>query len=332
MRQRHGDRALHETGADVPIDGVEARRGDPHPNLTVTRDGLLDVLVAEDVGVAELVESHCLHRTTSFVVDGVHRKRRRCVFLGLRRLSSCRQCTKRTISSRTALVWGDTGHVVCRSPATKGRLRQPGASARRRHGTGSPATVSECRWPPSRGTPVSASGPSTGTSRPERTSSALGPPVVRHGARQRTSSCRRAGVRARRCPCVPDATLRDRDRFVLPLHGGPVIFNAAIREVQAEIRGVLQTLLDRGRAARQLRGDLDPVDLIVAASLLSRPLPNVDDWDALAHRQIELFLNGLGPPDLSSPADAERRLTGRGIIKRCLPARRLRHRLGEQTP
>jgi AcrR family transcriptional regulator len=90
------------------------------------------------------------------------------------------------------------------------------------------------------------------------------------------------------------ATLRDRDRFVLPLHGGPVIFNTAIREVQAEIRGVLQTLLDRGRATGQLRGDLTPVDLIVAASLLSRPLPNADDWDALAHRQIELFLTGLG--------------------------------------
>lgn len=91
------------------------------------------------------------------------------------------------------------------------------------------------------------------------------------------------------------ATLRDRERFVLPLHGGPVIFNAAIREVQAEIRGVLEALLDRGRADRQLRGDLTPADLIVAASLLSRPLPNVDDWDSLAHRQIELFLGGLGP-------------------------------------
>jgi AcrR family transcriptional regulator len=91
------------------------------------------------------------------------------------------------------------------------------------------------------------------------------------------------------------ATLRDRERFVLPLHGGPVIFNTAIREVQAEIRGVLQTLVDRGQAAGQLRDDLTPVDLIVAASLLSRPLPNADDPDALARRQIELFVSGLGP-------------------------------------
>lgn len=92
------------------------------------------------------------------------------------------------------------------------------------------------------------------------------------------------------------STLRDRERFVLPLHGGPVVFNAAIREVQAEIRDVLQTLLDRGRSSGQLRDDLTPVDLIVAASLLSRPLPNADDWDALAQRQIDLLVNGLRSP------------------------------------
>ncbi len=92
------------------------------------------------------------------------------------------------------------------------------------------------------------------------------------------------------------ATLRDRERFVLPLHGGPVVFNAAIRELQAEIRGVLQALLDRGRVAGELRDDLTPSDLIVAASLLSRPLPNtVEHWDVLARRQIELFMGGLGP-------------------------------------
>jgi AcrR family transcriptional regulator len=91
------------------------------------------------------------------------------------------------------------------------------------------------------------------------------------------------------------ATLRDRDRFVLPLHGGPVIFTTAIRELQAEVRGVLQTLVDRGRAAGELRDDLTPVDLIIAASLLSRALPNtVEQWDHVALRQIDFFLYGLG--------------------------------------
>jgi hypothetical protein len=92
------------------------------------------------------------------------------------------------------------------------------------------------------------------------------------------------------------ATLRDRDRFVLPLHGGPPVFTPAIREVQAEVRGVLQALLDRGQHSGELRDDLTPGDLIVAASLLSRPLPNTDDWDGLARRQIDLLLDGLRPP------------------------------------
>ena len=91
------------------------------------------------------------------------------------------------------------------------------------------------------------------------------------------------------------ATLRDRDRFVLPLHGGPPVFTPSTRELQAEVRGVLQTLIDRGRAAGELRADLTPVDLIQAASLLSRPLPGTDDWDRLGRRQIDLFLHGLGP-------------------------------------
>jgi AcrR family transcriptional regulator len=91
------------------------------------------------------------------------------------------------------------------------------------------------------------------------------------------------------------ATLRDRDRFVLPLHGGPPVFTPATRELQAEVRGVLQTLIDRGQAAGELRADLTPVDLILATSLLSRPLAAVDDWDRLAKRQIDLVLHGLGP-------------------------------------
>jgi AcrR family transcriptional regulator len=89
------------------------------------------------------------------------------------------------------------------------------------------------------------------------------------------------------------ATLRDRERFVMPLHGGPAIFDAETREMQAEIRGVLQVLLDRGQSAREIREDLTPVDLILSAALLSRPLPATTDWDAVAHRQIDLMLNGL---------------------------------------
>ena len=90
------------------------------------------------------------------------------------------------------------------------------------------------------------------------------------------------------------ATLSDREQFVLPLHGGPVVFTSTARELQAEVRSSLQSLIDRGRASGELREDLTPVDLIVAASALSRPLPNVEDWDALARRQIDLYVGGVG--------------------------------------
>ncbi len=39
----------------------------------------------------------------------------------------------------------------------------------------------------------------------------------------------------------------------------------------------------------------EPHGVIVATSLLCRPLPGTGDWDGLARRQIELMINGLGP-------------------------------------
>jgi len=91
------------------------------------------------------------------------------------------------------------------------------------------------------------------------------------------------------------ATLRDRERFVLPLHGGPAIFTPATRERQGQVRTVLRGLIERGQGAGELRADLSPEDLIVAASLLSRPLPGTGDWNRLARRQIDLMISGLAP-------------------------------------
>jgi AcrR family transcriptional regulator len=97
------------------------------------------------------------------------------------------------------------------------------------------------------------------------------------------------------------ATLRDREQFVLPLHGGPPVFTPETRQRQADVRTALRALLERGQAAGELRADLTPEDLILAASLLSRPLPGTGDWDRLARRQIDLMIHGLGstapPPD-----------------------------------
>jgi hypothetical protein len=56
---------------------------------------------------------------------------------------------------------------------------------------------------------------------------------------------------------------------------------------------VLRALIERGQAVGELRGDLSPEDLIVAASLVSRPLPSTGDWDRLARRQIDLMIYGV---------------------------------------
>lgn len=90
------------------------------------------------------------------------------------------------------------------------------------------------------------------------------------------------------------ATLRDRELFVLPLHGGPPVFTPDTRERQKEIRVVLGELLERGKNTGELRADLTPQDLVIAASVLSRPLPTVGDWDRVGYRQIELMIAGLG--------------------------------------
>ena len=92
------------------------------------------------------------------------------------------------------------------------------------------------------------------------------------------------------------ATLRDRERFVLPAHGGPRVFTPAIRALQREVRVELRALLERGQAAGELRADLTPEDLIVATSMFSRPLPVPVDWDETARRQIALMIDGLAPP------------------------------------
>jgi hypothetical protein len=61
VRQPNRDRALHDTGADVALDRVERRRRHPDPDLADARDRLVHVLVAQDLGGAVLVETHCLH-------------------------------------------------------------------------------------------------------------------------------------------------------------------------------------------------------------------------------------------------------------------------------
>lgn len=91
-----------------------------------------------------------------------------------------------------------------------------------------------------------------------------------------------------------EAVLEDRDKLILPLHGGPVDLDRATAAVQTEIRSTLQSLLDRGREDGSIRQPVTAGDLIIAGAQFASPLPNVGDWGRVARRGMRVYLSGLG--------------------------------------
>jgi AcrR family transcriptional regulator len=73
---------------------------------------------------------------------------------------------------------------------------------------------------------------------------------------------------------------------------------ASRRRLEAGIEG----LLERARAAGQLRPDIAVGDLMVALSQLTRPLPGTPCMgiDRFVHRHLQLFLDGLMAPARST--------------------------------
>jgi AcrR family transcriptional regulator len=90
-----------------------------------------------------------------------------------------------------------------------------------------------------------------------------------------------------------DQTIAARDKFVLPLHGGPVVNDENIAALRDEIRDILEQVLARGRRDRTIRSDVTPLDIILTGAMLAQPLPHVADWDQLACRQARIFVAGI---------------------------------------
>ncbi|MEU6734730.1 helix-turn-helix domain-containing protein [Streptomyces physcomitrii] len=67
---------------------------------------------------------------------------------------------------------------------------------------------------------------------------------------------------------------------------------------RARINADVEALMERARAAGQLRTDVTVEDLLVALAHLSRPLPGTVclDLDAYFRRHLEIFLDGLRAP------------------------------------
>jgi AcrR family transcriptional regulator len=96
-----------------------------------------------------------------------------------------------------------------------------------------------------------------------------------------------------------EQTIAARHEFVLPLHGGPVINDEKIVELQTQIRNLLEQVLAGGRRDGTIRPDATPIDIIIAGAMLAQPLPkSAADWDQLARRQARIFVAGLAATDL----------------------------------
>ncbi|SFE43374.1 transcriptional regulator, TetR family [Actinacidiphila alni] len=79
------------------------------------------------------------------------------------------------------------------------------------------------------------------------------------------------------------------------LVGGPERDCAELAAKGERLEHAVEALMERARQAGQLRPDVTVGDLLIALSLLTRPLPGLDcpNVDEVAHRHLQLFLDGL---------------------------------------
>ena len=92
----------------------------------------------------------------------------------------------------------------------------------------------------------------------------------------------------------------------------PVLDGPDWTEQRARITPVLDELVERGRETGRLRGEVRTVDLVAAVIRFSRPLAiglDAADDRALAHRHLDIYLDGLGAtgsPPLPAPSVLDR--------------------------
>ena len=76
----------------------------------------------------------------------------------------------------------------------------------------------------------------------------------------------------------------------------PVLGDADWGDQRTQIAPLLEQVVERSRRCGRLRDDVRPVDLVAAVIRFSRPLAvglGPDDDRALAHRHLDLYLDGL---------------------------------------
>jgi AcrR family transcriptional regulator len=93
-----------------------------------------------------------------------------------------------------------------------------------------------------------------------------------------------------------DAIIHNRDRLFLPLHGGPMSSDQSSVGLRQAIAANIAAILDRGHRDGSIRADAVPLDVVIGGTFLCMPLPNTSNWDEIAERQLQIFLDGLRPP------------------------------------
>ncbi|MEV7360799.1 TetR/AcrR family transcriptional regulator [Kitasatospora sp. NPDC088264] len=75
-------------------------------------------------------------------------------------------------------------------------------------------------------------------------------------------------------------------------------FDPDLTEARERLTAAVGGLMERARAAGELRADVDHGDLFIAISQLTRPLPGTSCQllDDFVHRHLQLFLDGLRTP------------------------------------
>jgi AcrR family transcriptional regulator len=96
-----------------------------------------------------------------------------------------------------------------------------------------------------------------------------------------------------------DQTIEHGADLVLPLHGGPIPLDEETIVLRTQVHDALEAVLRRGRHDGSIRPDVTAFDVIIFGALLAQPLPNVRNWKLTARRQADIYLDGLGPRELT---------------------------------
>jgi AcrR family transcriptional regulator len=92
------------------------------------------------------------------------------------------------------------------------------------------------------------------------------------------------------------------DELVLPLHGAVPLIEDVAAATRMRIDTQLGEHLAEGRAAGEIRDDVNATDIIVCSALITQRLRFGSHWQAAAERHIALFVAGLsGTGTLPAP-------------------------------